>query len=261
MTSAPVFHSVSQVGPLWMYPVLLVAGVGAGITGSVAGLSSLVSYPVLLAIGLPPVTANVSNTVALVFSGVGSVAGSRPELAGRSAQLRPLLAASIAGGILGGVLLLVAPANTFKYTVPWLIAGGSATILLPRRPQPEIPHRFHQPALLICTALIGVYAGYFGAAAGVLQLALLLAMTNDSFAQNSAAKNVLTAAANTIAALAFVIFGTVRWLVVAPLAIGCLVGGRIGPAIVRRTPPAPLRAVIATAGLGLAVVLGWQTYR
>jgi uncharacterized membrane protein YfcA len=245
----------------WMYPVVLAAGIGAGVAGSVAGLASLVSYPVLLAVGLPPVTANVSNTVALVFGGAGSVAGSGPELAGRSSAIRPLALASITGGIVGGLLLLVAPANTFKYTVPWLIAGASAAILLPRRPQPQSPGRFHQPTLLAGTALIGVYGGYFGAAAGVLLLALLLSMTNDSFAHSNATKNVLTAAANAVAALAFIFLTTVRWLAVAPLALGFLIGGRIGPAIVRKAPPASLKAVIAVAGLGLATVLGWQAYR
>ncbi len=245
----------------WMYPIVLVAGIGAGIAGSVAGLASLVSYPVLLAVGLPPVTANVSNTVALVFGGAGSVAGSRPELTGRSSAIRPLALASVAGGILGGLLLLAAPADTFKYTVPWLIAGASAAILLPRRPQPESPGRFHRPALLVGTTLIGVYGGYFGAAAGVLLLALLLSMTDDSFAHSNATKNLLTAAANAVAALAFVLLTSVRWLAVAPLALGFLVGGRIGPGIVRKAPPTALRTVIAASGLGLAIVLGWQAYR
>ena len=245
----------------WMYPIVLAAGVGAGITGSVAGLASLVSYPVLLAVGLPPVTANVANTVALVFGGAGAMAGSRPELAGRSTQIRPLALASVAGGVVGGILLLVAPADTFKYTVPWLIAGASAAILLPRRVQPQTPGRLHRPLLLAGTTLIGVYGGYFGAAAGVLLLALLLSMTNDTFAHSNATKNLLTTAANAVAALAFVLLTTVRWVAVAPLALGFLIGGRIGPSIVRKSPPAALKAVIATAGVGLAAVLGWQAYR
>lgn len=245
----------------WMYPVLLAAGVGAGITGSVAGLASLVSYPVLLAVGLPPVAANVSNTVALVFGGAGSVAGSRPELATAPPLLRPLLLASLAGGVLGGALLLATPASTFAYVVPWLIAGASVSILLPRRLHPRLSDRLHRPMLLAGTALIGIYGGYFGAAAGVLLLALLLSLTDDGFARTNATKNLLTAAANAIAAIAFVLLTTVRWLAVVPLALGFFLGGRIGPTIVRRTPPARLKAVIATAGLALATSLGWQAYR
>lgn len=245
----------------WMYPAMLAAGIGGGVAGSVTGLASLVSYPVLLAVGLPPVTANVSNTVALVFSGAGSVAGSRPELADRSDLIRPLLAASVLGGVLGGILLLLAPANSFKYTVPWLIAGSCAAILLPRRPAAPGEPRSHRPLLLVGTALIGFYSGYFGAASGVLLLALLLSMTDGTFAQSNAVKNLLSAASNAIAGLAFILFGSVRWLAVVPLSLGFLIGGRLGPSIVRRSPPASLKALIATAGLGLAAVLGWQAYR
>lgn len=243
-----------------MYPVLFAAGVASGISGSVAGLASLVSYPVLLAVGLPPVTANVSNTVALVFGSAGSVAGSRPELAGRAREIRPLVAVCTAGGVVGGALLLVAPAHVFAYTVPWLIAGSCAAVLLPRRPHAETPRRWHRPLLLAGTALTGIYSGYFGAAAGVLMLALLLAMTDDSLKVGNAAKNLLVGASNAIAAVAFALFGPVRWSVIAPLAAGLLLGGLVGPAIVRRVPATPLRILIALAGLGLAVDLGWHTY-
>lgn len=244
----------------WIYVVLLLAGVGGGITGSAAGLSSIVSYPVLLAVGLPPVTANVSNTVALVFSGVGAVGGSTAELAGQGRRLRPLVAASIGGGAVGSVLLLTAPAASFKVIVPWLIAGASAAILLPRRSLTVASRQHHQPAMLAGTALIGVYGGYFGAAAGVLMLALVLAMTDDTFPRANAAKNVLSAFSNGVAAVAFILAGPVRWLAVLPLAIGFLVGGRLGPTIVRKVPPTPLRVTIAVAGIGLAIALGWQAY-
>jgi uncharacterized membrane protein YfcA len=246
---------------LWTYPILVLAGIAAGITGTVAGLASLVSYPVLLALGIPPVSANVANTVALVFGGASSVSVSRVELAGQGHQMRPLAAATVAGGVVGGVLLLVAPAASFEYVVPWLIAGASAAILLPSRPRPATPHRLHQPALIACTALIGVYGGYFGAASGVLLLALLMAMHDDSFARSNAAKNLLLTLANTVAALVFICFGAVRWLVALPLAVGFLIGGRLGPVIVRRTPPTPLRVLVALAGIGLAIDLGWKTYR
>jgi uncharacterized protein len=106
----------------WAYALVLLAGVGGGITGSVAGLASLVSYPILLAVGLPPVTANVSNTVALVFNGVGSVTASSDELVGQGRRLRQLIVASICGGAIGSVVLLAAPATSFKFVVPWLVA-------------------------------------------------------------------------------------------------------------------------------------------
>jgi uncharacterized membrane protein YfcA len=244
----------------WIYAVLLLAGVGGGITGSVAGLSSIVSYPVLLAVGVPPVTANVSNTVALVFSGVGAVSGSTAELAGQGRRLRPLIAASIAGGLVGSAVLLTAPAASFELIVPWLIAGASAAILLPRRSRATVGRHRDQPLMLAGTALIGVYGGYFGAAAGVLMLALVLAMTDDTFPRANARKNVLSGSSNAVAAVAFILLGPVRWFAVLPLSIGFLVGGRVGPIIVRTVPLTPLRVTIAVAGIGLAIVLGWQAY-
>jgi uncharacterized protein len=244
----------------WIYAVLLAAGVGGGITGSVAGLSSIVSYPVLLAVGLPPISANVSNTVALVFSGVGAASGSAAELAGQRRTLLPLIAASICGGAVGSVLLLTTSAASFKILVPGLIAGASLAILIPRGRSAATDSRHRQGTQLAGTALISVYGGYFGAAAGVLMLAFLLAMTNNPLARANAAKNVLSGFANAVAAVAFILFGPVRWLAVLPLAIGFLLGGRLGPTIVRIVPPTPLRATIAAAGLGLAVVLAWQAY-
>ncbi|MEV0134476.1 sulfite exporter TauE/SafE family protein [Dactylosporangium sp. NPDC050688] len=245
----------------WMYVVLPLAGLGAGLIGSVAGLASLISYPVLLALGLPPVTANVTNSVSLVFSSAGAVAGSRPELTGQGPRLRWLALAAVAGGATGSALLLLSPAETFEVVVPWLIAGASLAILLPRRPADAERHRHHGWLLAGGVALVGVYGGYFGAAAGIVLLALLLAMTPDTFAQGSAAKNVLLGVANAVAACAFALFGPVHWLAVLPLGVGLFAGGRLGPVVIRRSPPAALRGVIAALGLGLAVHLGWQAYR
>lgn len=186
--------------------------------------------------------------------------GSTAELAGQGRRLRPLIAASLAGGVLGSSLLLAAPAASFEAAVPRLIATASAAILLPRRSLTAAPRRHTQPALLAGTALIGVYGGYFGAAAGVLMLALLLAMTDDTLPRANAAKNVLCAVANAVAALVSSFLGPVRWFAVLPLAAGFLIEGRLGPIIVRNVPPTPLRMIIAAAGIGLAIVLGWQNY-
>ena len=122
--------------PLW----LVLAGFGAGLSGSVAGLASLVSYPALLAIGLPPVSANVSNTVALVFSSVGSVWGSRPELTGQRARARRLGPIAVTGGLSGGLLLLETPSSAFALVVPWLIGLASLTIVIPRNPARREPN-------------------------------------------------------------------------------------------------------------------------
>jgi uncharacterized protein len=242
---------------------LVLAGFGGGLSGSVAGLASLVSYPALLALGLPPVTANVTNTVSLVFSTAGSVAGSRPELAGQKPRIVRLGVVAVAGGITGGLLLLATPSSSFARIVPVLIGVASLGVLLRREIAPTPHAEVHKPGrgLLIAIYVIGVYGGYFGAAAGVLMLSVFLLTSADTLARSNAMKNVLLGMANATAAVAFAIFGHVHWSFVPPLAIGFLVGGRLGPVIVRRVPTGPLRIVIALAGLGLAVHLGLDAYR
>lgn len=258
---------------LWQAVLLVLAGVGSGLAGSIAGLASLVSYPALLAVGLTPVAANVTNTIALVFNTAGTMAGSRPELRGQRPRIRELGAIAVAGGLVGGAVLLLTPAGSFERVVPWLIGLGSLTILVPRRPTVHIDDRHLDdghtddapaPASRVLFAgifLIGVYAGYFGAAAGVLMLALLLITTPDTLARCNALKNVVLGISNVVAAVIFAIFGPVHWLVALPLAAGVVVGGRIGPVIVRHSPTRVLRVLIALAGLGLAIHLGFDAYR
>jgi len=257
--------SVQQTGTmlpgldsLW----LVLAGFGAGLIGSVAGLASLVSYPALLAVGIPPVAANVSNTVALVFSGAGSVWGSRPELAGQRARAWSLAALAVPGGLVGGTLLLATPAATFALVVPWLIGLAAIAILLRREPVPaaQTPPREQSRRSRAAVFSVAVYCGYFGAGAGVLLLALLLATTGEPLARCNALKNLLLGVANAVAAVAFVAFGPVHWAAAAPLAVGFLCGGRLGPVIVRRAPVGPLRVLIALGGLGLALHLGFDAY-
>lgn len=249
--------------PLTTSLLLVVAGFGAGLCGSVAGLASLVSYPALLAAGLGPVSANVTNTLALIWSSVGSVWGYRPELAGQRRRIEVLAPVAAAGGVLGGVLLLVTPSGAFARIVPWLIGAGSAAVVLRRSPSAEPAHRTRRGAALLAAGVfaVSVYGGYFGAAAGVVLLGLLLVATLEPLARCRAITSVLLGLANAVAGLAFAVGGPVRWGAVLPLAVGCLIGGRTGPLVVRRVPAAPLRVVIALAGVGLAVHLGLDAYR
>lgn len=249
----------SLMDPFW----LVLAGFAGGLIGSVAGLASLVSYPALLAVGLPPLSANMSNTVALVFGGVGSVSGSVVELRGQRAHARRLGAIAIAGGTCGGLLLVATPSSAFVRIVPWLIAAASLAILSPRASVSPTSSEAHQPtwALSVGVFLVAVYGGYFGAAAGVLLLAVLLIATGEPLARRNAMKNLLLGLANAVAAVLFVVVGPVRWSAIVPLAVGFLLGGRLGPLVVRRARPGPLRAVIACAGLALAVHLGVDAYR
>ena len=248
----------------WLF--LAGAGVLGGLTGSIAGLASVATYPALLLVGLPPVTANVTNTVALVFNGVGSVWGSRPELEGQQKWITRIAPVAVLGGAAGAALLLSTPAEGFEKVVPILLGLASAAILLPRRGNRRArvaDHQRHTAGVLLeSTAifLICIYGGYFGAAAGVLLLALLLRAGHATLAHANAGKNVILGIANGVAAIMFAFLAPVHWPAVLALGIGCLIGSRLGPIVVRHAPAAPLRAVIGVAGLALAVKLGIDAY-
>ena len=243
--------------------LLLGAGLVGGLCGSIAGLASLTTYPALLAVGLGPITANVSNTVALVFVSVGSTSGSRPELRGQAPRLRRLALAAVAGGAVGAGLLLLTPSATFERLAPWLIAAASMAILV--RPRVEAAaegdgKRRPGAGLVGGVFLISIYGGYFGAAAGVLLLALMLVGTGEPLARSNALKNVVLGSANAAAAVGFALLGPVHWAAVAPLAVGLLAGGRLGPVVVRHSNAAVLRVLIGVAGLALAAKLAVDAY-
>jgi len=239
------------------------AGVAAGLASSIAGLASLFSYPALLAAGLPPLTANMTNTVAMLATTVGAAGGSRRELRGQGRRLVRIIAAAVVGGSAGAALLLTTPADTFELVVPWLIALGSMLLLLrdrlrqaadiraARKGKERKPGRGFVAAFLAVT----VYSGYFGAGSGIMMLAVLSVSLPDALPVSNALKNVATGAANGTAAIAFALFAPVSWPAAVSLAAGSFVGAWIGPIIVRSLPERPLRIAIALAGLGLAAHL------
>ncbi|KUH82838.1 MULTISPECIES: sulfite exporter TauE/SafE family protein [unclassified Mycobacterium] len=253
-------------GPRVNWALLFAAGILGGLTGSIAGLASVTTYPALLLFGLAPVTANVTNTVALVFNGIGSVLGSRPELEGQGRWIRRTLPVAVLGGAAGAALLLSTPAEGFEKAVPILLGVASLAILLPRRISTEAQvasHLRHRTGVLFEVSaifLICVYGGYFGAAAGVLLLALLLRAAPASLPQANAGKNVVLGVANTVAAVIFALLAPVHWWAALVLGLGCLVGSRLGPIVVRHAPAGPLRVVIGAAGVALAVKLGIDAY-
>lgn len=249
--------------------LLAVTGVAAGIVSTVASLASLVSFPVLLALGLPPLTANVTNTVALSFTAVGAAAGSRPELAGQGARVRRLGLITALGGAAGAALLLLTPARTFEAAAPVLIGGASLLLLIQPAAQEAAaggqaeatrPDRERSKPLTAALFGVAVYVGYFGAAGGILLLVVLIPMLSQSLARTNAVKNVVNGLANGVAAVGFAAFGPVRWVAVLPLAAGFLAGGWTGPKLVRLIPGRLLRILIGLGGIALAVRLGLSAY-
>jgi uncharacterized membrane protein YfcA len=235
------------------------AGVLAGIVGTAGGITSLISYPALLAVGVPALTANVANIVALVTCGPGAALASRPELAGRAGWLRRWSVVAVAGGTAGAVLLLLTPPGSFRRIVPYLVALGSAALLV----QPRVSvlrdgdgrGRRNAAVLLAGLLIVSAYSGYFGAGSGVLTLALLLFTVDSELARANALKNVIVGVATAISALILVLAGPVDWTVVLPLAAGLFAGSLIGPKVARRVPAWILRWLVALVGLALAAWL------
>ena len=243
--------------------LLLAAGTLGGIFSTAASIASLVTYPALLALGVPPLSANMTNTVSLVLTGAGSVIGSRPELTGLGRRVIRLGIVTAAGGAAGATVLLLTPASTFTAVVPVLIGGASLLLLVQPRikslsPSADGGNKAVQGMALFAVAM---YVGYFGAAAGVMLLVVLSMMIDESLITVNAVKNAVSGMANATAAMCFALFGDVRWAFVVPLAAGFLVGGWIGPKIVRKVPAGPFRVVVSLCGVGLAVRLGMSAYR
>lgn len=227
------------------------------------GLASLVSYPALLAFGLNPLAANVTNTVALVASGIGSFAKSGRELTsgdgGRSLGKSAVVA--LVGGAVGAALLLLAPADTFDYAVPYLVALAAIAMLtqpwLRRVIDRGASRESDRPILwAVGVFVVSIYGGYFGAGAGVIFVALALLLTDLPLWKSVLLKSALLGVANAVAAVAFMFFGPVDWTAALAMGVGCLLGGWMGPPLVARLPAEPLRIAIGLAGLGLAVWLG-----
>lgn len=230
------------------------AGVLAGTVGAAGGITTLVSYPALLAVGIPPLSANVTNAVSLSASFVGSSLGSRVELRGRARSWGRWVPAVVAGCVVGVVLLLETPSVVFAVVVPYLLVLAAAALVF----QPVlVRRRAHLPVALVGVAMfvVGIYVGYFGAGSGVMVLALLLVVLDETIATTNAFKNIMLGAADVVAAVAFLLFGPVRVAAAIALGVGLLVGSFLGPSITRRAPEAPFRWVVAAMGVGLAVWL------
>lgn len=248
--------------------IVLLAAVWAGLINTVVGSGTLVTFPALISIGIPPLVANASNGLGLLGGGVSGIWGYRREIGQARGRVLRLVPWALVGGATGGVLLLALPARVFEVAVPVLILLGIALVVLGPSIQGWV-HRYHredgpEPAwmrrlLPVGVGLVGVYGGYFGAAQGVLLMGVLGVLVVHRLQVLNGWKNVLATANNAASSLVFLVVrpGLVRWDLVALLAVGSLVGGWLGAGIGRRLPPAVLRGVIVVVGLvGIAVAMG-----
>jgi uncharacterized protein len=238
---------------------IFAAGIVAGTINTVVGSGTLFTFPVLLAFGYSPVTANVSNTVGLVPGSVAGAVGYRTELKGQNQRIVRLGSASVAGGLVGAALLLILPASAFKAIVPAFIAIALVLIVLqPRisraleRHRPEVRERVG-PLTLLADFGTGIYGGYFGAAQGIMLLAILALALDDDLQRLNALKVVLAGMVNLVAGIVFVFAAHVAWGAALLIAAGSTLGGILGARAGRRLSPTALRAVIVIVGV-IAIV-------
>ncbi|HEU4568412.1 MAG TPA: sulfite exporter TauE/SafE family protein [Marmoricola sp.] len=249
---------------VWEAVAVFLAGIAAGTINTVVGSGTLVTFPTLLAVGVPSVTANVSNSVGLVPGSISGAWGYRRELAGQRGRLLRLGLASLVGGTIGAVLLLVLPQSAFDAVVPVLIALGVVLVIVGPRISARVARRAaargglpeHGAGWVWPTvAGAGVYGGYFGAAQGVLLMAILGIGVDDTMQRHNATKNVLAAIVNGVAAVVFIVAAHVDWRAAGLIAAGSIIGGQIGAHVGRRLPPLALRAVIVA--VGVAAIVGF----
>lgn len=240
------------------------AGVGAGAVNTIVGSGSLITFPTLVAVGYPTVTANVSNNIGLVPGSVAGAYGYRRELEGQGTRARTLGAASAAGGLTGAILLLALPSTVFDAIVPALVLLACALMAA----QPFLAKRLNDRrteespdvgvAPIAIAFFAGIYGGYFGAAQGVILLAMLTIFIPQDIQRSNALKNILAGLVNGVAAVIFIIFADVAWEAVALVAVGAIVGATLGARLGRKIPPNALRIGVIVIGVAVAVRM-WMT--
>jgi uncharacterized membrane protein YfcA len=245
--------------------LIVAAGVAAGTINAVVGSGSLITFPVLLFLGFPPLVANVSNTIGIVPGTISGTLGYRRELVGQRRRARPLVIAAALGGLTGAGLLLALPASAFTRIVPVLILVACALVAIqPRMSRWVIERRVRQgsdakhdggPVLVLGVFLTGIYGGYFGAAQGVILIALLTILVDDDIQRLNGLKNLIAMFINSVAAIIFILVAPVAWLPALLLAIGSTVGGQLGAVVGRRMSPLALRLVIILVGTVVAIKL------
>ncbi|MFC7533494.1 sulfite exporter TauE/SafE family protein [Actinoplanes sp. GCM10030250] len=246
--------------------LLVAAGVAAGAVNAIAGGGSLITFPSLIATGLPSVEANVTNSVSVFPGYVSSVVGSRADLAGQGQRVRSTVVAAVVGTAAGCALLLLTPARAFEVVVPFLVLGAAATLAFQDRLRGLVGHpRAMSPrraAVTLQTVVFvgAIYGGYFGAALGVMYVAALALILDEPLKRINALKNVLSATVGLITLLVFAIFADVDWAAALTLAPATIVGGYAGARLARRMPARVLRWVIVTFGTTIGLLLFYRAF-
>jgi len=247
--------------------LIVAAGVIAGMMNAIVGAGALVTFPTLLLLGYPPLVANVSNTVGIVPGSLSGTVGYRRELAGQRGRAVPLLSAGALGGLTGAAILLVLPASAFRQVVPLLILVACVLVAIQPRLSRSLEARRVEasaarppvgPLLFVGVYLTGIYGGYFGAAQGVVLIALLSIMLLDDLQRLNALKNAIALVVNGAAAIIFILVAPVDPVIVVLIASGSIVGGQLGAFVGRRMSPFVLRGAIIVVGtvVALRMLLG-----
>jgi uncharacterized membrane protein YfcA len=246
--------------------LVALAGAGAGLINAVVGSGTLITFPTLLALGIPPVVANVSNSIGLAPGSLSAALASRPDLVGQRSRIVRYGLASLIGSIIGALLLLRLPSSAFDAIVPVLIGLGCVLVIIGPWLTRRVSARRDRlglgdvaadgpPWLFVVIIFTGMYGGYFGAAQGVLVMAIMGVAMADTMARLNGLKNVLVMIANAVAGVVFVLVSEVNWWIVLAIAVGSVLGAQVGARIGRRLPPVVYRAVIVTVGVVAIIAL------
>lgn len=254
---------MSMVPTFWTLIYLFLGGIVAGVLSSAASFASLASYPLLLSVGVAPVYANVTNDAALIWNSLGAVIASTKELHGHWKTVLRYAFFTVIGAIIGCTLLLSFPGKIFERVVPFFILFAGIMIIISGKHHPNPDRQISNVCKLfyiIALIIVGIYAGYFGAASGIVILVLLTYLTEEDFLVVNAIKNAICGCTNLVALLIYSFTSKIYWLDAIPMAVGMFIGGYLGPVVVRHVPAKIMRIIIAVLAVTQSLIYFYQAY-